>query len=61
MSKKSNGSGIFGLAFAFFALLPKALAKGDKMAERNIAGALILIFVLIPFAVVLWLKVFGVF
>ncbi len=55
MSKKSNGSGIFWLAFAFFALLPKALAKGDKMAERNIAAALFLIFVLIPLAIGIWL------
>lgn len=56
MSKKSNGWGAFWFGFALFTLLPKALAKGDKMAERNIAGAMILIFVLIPLALGIWLK-----
>lgn len=41
--KKSNGWGAFWAGFAAFIFIPKALAKGDEMKERNIRALMILI------------------
>lgn len=42
--KKSNGGwGAFWAGFAAFIFIPKALAKGDEMKERNIRALMILI------------------
>ena len=43
MSKKNNGWGAFWAGFAAFIFIPKALAKGDEMKERNIRALMILI------------------
>ena len=48
MSKKSNnGWGAFWLGFMTFIFVPKAMAKGDEMKERNIRAFMILIPLLI--------------
>lgn len=43
MSKKSNGWGAFWAGFAAFIFIPKAMANGDEMKERNIRAFMILI------------------
>jgi hypothetical protein len=43
MSKKNNGWGAFWAGFAAFIFIPKAMAKGDEIKERNIRALMILI------------------
>lgn len=43
MSKKNNGWGAFWAGFAAFIFIPKAMAKGDEIRERNIRAFMLLI------------------